>query len=62
MRLLALLLLASTAACATLPAQSPIAVTSAPEAEGYSLAVQRAKIARIQMRPDVSFLSAEAGG
>jgi hypothetical protein len=50
------LLLAATAACATAPATPP---SAAAAADGYSLAAQRAKIARIEMRPDTSFLNAE---
>jgi hypothetical protein len=50
------LLLAATAACATAPAAPPSAAT---EADGYSLAAQRAKIVRIEMHPDTSFLNAE---
>ena len=49
-------LLAATAACATAPSVPPSSSTSA---DGYSLAAQRAKIARIEMRPDTSFLNAE---
>jgi hypothetical protein len=48
-------LLAATAACTTAPTIPP--ATAA--ADGYSLAAQRAKIARIEMRPDTSFLTAE---
>jgi len=49
-------LLAATAACATAPSVPP---SSSASADGYSLAAQRAKIARIEMRPDTSFLNAE---
>jgi hypothetical protein len=48
-------LLAATAACAAAPTR-PVATA---ETQGYSLAAQRAKIARIEMRPDTSFLTAE---
>jgi hypothetical protein len=51
------LLLAATAACTTAP--MPPSGTPAAAAEGYDLAAQRAKIARVEMRPDTSFLSAE---
>ena len=54
---LAVLLLA-TAACATRPADPP-ATVAAPAADGYDLAAQRAKIARIPMLPNTAFLSAE---
>jgi Peptidase family M49 len=50
-------LLLATAACATRPAE-PLATNPAP-AQGYDLAAQRAKIARIAMAPDTAFLSAE---
>jgi hypothetical protein len=50
-------LLLATGACASRPAEPP-ATASAAEA-GYSLAAQRAKIARIEMHPDTSFLNAE---
>jgi hypothetical protein len=50
------LLLGATAACATAPAAPPAATA---EADGYSLAAQRTKIVRIEMRPDTSFLNAE---
>ncbi|HEX8466951.1 MAG TPA: hypothetical protein VF620_04005 [Allosphingosinicella sp.] len=55
---LAALLLATTAACTTRPAEPP-ATAAAPAAEGYDLAAQRAKIARIQMASNTAFLSAE---
>jgi Peptidase family M49 len=50
-------LLLATAACSTTPAEPP--ATAAAEPSGYDLATQRAKIARIEMHPDTSFLSAE---
>lgn len=50
-------LLLATAACATRPAEPPAAPAAA--SEGYDLAAQRAKIARIAMAPDTAFLSAE---
>src|SRR4051812_5595362 len=50
-------LLAATAAC-TAPARPP-ALASAVAADGYSVAAQRAKIVRIDMHPDTSFLTAE---
>ncbi|HYD36416.1 MAG TPA: hypothetical protein VEA60_02315, partial [Allosphingosinicella sp.] len=53
---LAVLLL--TAACAASRADPPAAASSAA-AEGYDLAAQRAKIARIPMAPNISFLNAE---
>lgn len=54
--ILAALLLGS-AACTTVPlAEAPPAV---PVEGGYDLAAQRAKIARIDMNPDTSFLNAE---
>ncbi|MBV8685511.1 MAG: hypothetical protein JOZ90_16600 [Alphaproteobacteria bacterium] len=56
MRAAVLALLAATAACAAPPSR-PAASAEAPS--GYSLAAQRAKIARIEMRPDTSFLTAE---
>jgi hypothetical protein len=49
-------LLLATAACATRPAEPP-AVAASPD--GYDLAAQRAKIARIPMAPSTGFLSAE---
>ncbi|MEA3034094.1 MAG: hypothetical protein QOH86_2110 [Sphingomonadales bacterium] len=56
-RLLPLLpLLALAQACATAPAAAPEA---AAQPEGYDLATQRAKIVRIAMHPDTSFLTAE---
>ena len=51
-------LLLATAACATRPADPP-AMASAPAADGYDLAAQRAKIARIPMAPNTGFLNAE---
>src|SRR3954462_12069017 len=51
-------LLAATAACtAAVPPPPPAAL--AESADGYSLAAQRAKIVRIDMHPDTSFLTAE---
>jgi hypothetical protein len=53
-------LLAASAACTTGPGGPPPpdrAVSAEPS--GYSLAAQRAKIVRIDMRPDTSFLTAE---
>jgi hypothetical protein len=52
----ALILLAS-AACTTAGPMSP--PTAQAPSEGYDLAAQRAKIARIQMSPNVAFLNAE---
>jgi hypothetical protein len=49
-------LLLATAACATRPAEPPAAAAAA---EGYDLAAQRAKIARIPMSPNTAFLNAE---
>jgi hypothetical protein len=49
-------LLLATAACATRPAEPP---ATAAATEGYDLAAQRAKIARIPMSPNTAFLSAE---
>lgn len=54
---LAVLLLA-TAACSTRPAEPP-AIAAAAAADGYDLAAQRAKIARIPMAPNTAFLNAE---
>ncbi|MGZ8307403.1 MAG: dipeptidyl-peptidase 3 family protein [Allosphingosinicella sp.] len=51
-------LLLATAACATRPAEPP-ATAAAPVFEGYDLAAQRAKIARIPMSPSTAFLDAE---
>jgi hypothetical protein len=51
-------LLLATAACSTRPAEPP-ATAAAPAPDGYDLAAQRAKIARIQMAPDTAFLNAE---
>jgi hypothetical protein len=50
-------LLLATAACAARPAEPPAA--AAPASDGYDLAAQRAKIARIQMAPNTAFLNAE---
>ena len=49
-------LLLATAACTTAPAGPP---ASAAAASGYDLPAQRAKIARVAMKPDTSFLNAE---
>ena len=50
------ILLCATAACTTAaPPPPPVAAS----ADSYSVAAQRAKIARITMHPDTSFLSAE---
>jgi hypothetical protein len=51
-------LLCATAACTT-AAPPPPPGTAATVADGYSVAGQRAKIVRIAMRPDTSFLTAE---
>ena len=58
MRQLILSALLATAACTAPMAEAP-PVTAAPAAAGYDLAAQRAKIARIAMTPDTSFLNAE---
>jgi len=50
-------LLAAAATGCTAPAIPPAAVATNPD--GYSLAAQRAKIVRIDMRPDTGFLTAE---
>src|SRR3954469_18439715 len=50
-------LLAATTACTTAAPPPPAAL--AESADGYSLAAQRAKIVRIDMHPDTSFLTAE---
>ncbi|MEO7825583.1 MAG: hypothetical protein ABIR60_00440, partial [Allosphingosinicella sp.] len=50
-------LMLATAACATRPADPP--ATASAAADGYDLAAQRAKIARIQMAPNTAFLNAE---
>ena len=50
-------LLLATAACATRPAEPP--ASAGVSANGYDLAAQRAKIARIQMNPNTAFLNAE---
>src|SRR3954463_9270820 len=49
-------ILLATAACSTRPSDPP---ATAAAAQGYDLAAQRAKIARIEMRPDAGFLNAE---
>ena len=51
-------LLAATAACATAPS-APSSVSGAAASDGYGVAAQRAKIARIEMHPDTRFLNAE---
>jgi hypothetical protein len=51
-------LLLATAACATRPAE-PVATAAAPASDGYDLAAQRAKIARIRMSANTAFLNAE---
>jgi len=56
-RAVAAALLLVAAACATRPADPPAA--SAAAAQGYDLAAQRAKIARIPMAPNTAFLNAE---
>jgi len=51
-------LMLSAAACTTIPAtETPPSASSEPG--GYDLAAQRAKIARIAMNPDTSFLNQE---
>ena len=55
--ILAALLATTAAACTTPVAQIPPAAT--PDAAAYDLAAQRAKIARIAMNPNTSFLNAE---
>src|SRR3954467_12504529 len=52
-------LLAATPACATGPGGPPPPARAAATPDGYSLAAQRAKIARIEMHPDTRFLNAE---
>ena len=63
MRSIALAALLATAACtAAPPPQTPDAVPPAPAAsasDSYDLAAARAKIARVEMRPDTAFLNAE---
>ena len=56
--LLAALLMGTAAACTTAAVEGPQPAPAA-EAQGYDLAAQRAKIARIEMNPDTSFLNAE---
>ncbi len=51
-------LLLATAACTTSPSEPP-ATAAASAAQGYDLAAQRAKIARIRMAPNTAFLNAE---
>jgi len=53
-----LALLAATAACVG-PGSPPPPDRAAAAPDGYSLAAQRAKIARIEMHPDTRFLNAE---
>lgn len=57
MRRLILAALLATAACNQPAAEAPPAATGGTEA--YDMAASRAKIARIAMNPDVSFLNAE---
>jgi hypothetical protein len=52
-------MLLATAACAGTNAQPQPAPPASAGAHGYDLAAQRAKIARIDMRPDTAFLNAE---
>jgi hypothetical protein len=60
MRSLVLAALVPLAACTTTVSQRSVPVTGATVAsDGYDLAVQRAKIARVPMMPDTSFLTAE---
>jgi hypothetical protein len=61
MRRLVLLALLSSAACspADKAPDADAAASPAAAVEGYSLPAQRAKIARIEMNPDVSFLNPE---
>jgi hypothetical protein len=54
--ILAALLAAAATGCA---APAPPPAVSAANPDGYNLAAQRAKIVRIAMRPDTSFLTAE---
>jgi hypothetical protein len=58
MRTPLLALLLATAACTTAGSEAP-PPAAAGQAEAYDLAASRAKIARIDMRPDTSFLNAE---
>lgn len=55
---LAILLLA-TAACNTAPGAGNNSTAAAGESESYDLAAQKAKLAVIDMKPDVSFLTDE---
>ena len=57
MRRLVLAALLATAACAQPAAETP--PPTAAHAEAYDLAASRAKIARIDMKPNTSFLNAE---
>ena len=53
-------LLASAAACAPVASETDLASTEAPPAQdGYDLTAQYAKLARIDMAPDTSYLSTE---
>jgi hypothetical protein len=56
MRKLVLAAMIVTTGCSGPVAEAPPAAVAAG---GYDLAAQRAKIARIEMKPDVSFLNAE---
>jgi hypothetical protein len=58
MRHAILALMLGAAACAA-PTPAPHPAPPAPGHAGYDLAAQRAKIARISMNPDTSFLNAE---
>lgn len=58
MRRLPLLALLLATACGSVDQTSKQA-TAAEQAEGYSLAASRGKMARVEMNPDVSFLNAE---
>ena len=60
MRSLLLAALVPLAACTTTVSQHSVPVAGAPAAsDGYDLAVQRAKVARVPMTPDTSFLTTE---
>jgi hypothetical protein len=59
MRRLTLAALLATAACAQPMAEAPPATTAAAHADAYDMAASRAKIARISMNPNTSFLNAE---
>ena len=58
MRKLILAAVLATAGCTTPATQRPSAAAQSMP-DGYDLAAQRAKIARIRMNPDTSFLNAE---